>query len=160
MLFRSVPADTPHAYLLFWLSIAVAAAGVAAIGIVAGHLAHHRAEGWGRAIEVVGQFIPCLAAGFLVTAALAARADLVALLPGIWSLLFSLGIFASRPFLPRHIGWIGLLYIIAGAQLLVLAETGASLAPWSMGLTFGLGQLLTAGVFYWNLERPSHEEAR
>jgi hypothetical protein len=155
-----VPVGAARVYLLYWLAVAAAAAGVAGIGVVMNHLAHHRGDGWGRTVEVVGQFVPCLAAGALLTGLLAPRADLISLLPGIWAVLFSLGLFASRPFLPRLIGWIGLLYFIAGAQLLVLARTGASLAPWGMGITFGAGQLLTAGVFYWNLERKIHDETR
>jgi hypothetical protein len=31
------------------------------------------------------------------------------------------------------------------------------MSPWAMGLPFGLGQLLTAAVLYWNLERRPHD---
>jgi hypothetical protein len=42
---------------------------------------------------------------------------------------------------------------MAGAQLLIMAPQGGSLAPWGMGLAFGLGQAASAVVLYWNLER-------
>lgn len=148
------------AYVFYWLVIAAMAAGVAGISLIMSHLTHHREDGWSRTLEMVGHFVPCLAAGALLTAALAPQPDLIPLMPGLWSILFSLGIFASRPFLPKRIGWIGLLYFVAGAQLLVMARTGESLRPWSMGMTFGVGQLLTAVVFYWNLERQNDEETR
>jgi hypothetical protein len=37
--------------------------------------------------------------------------------------------------------------------VLALARDGASLAPWTMGLPFGMGQLLAAAVLYRTLER-------
>src|SRR5258708_6260503 len=78
-----------------------------------------------------------------------------ALLPGLWSLSFSLGIFAARPNLPRGIGWVGLFYLLAGT--LLLTPVGTSLGALGMGGAFGFGQLFMALVLYWNLERkPDH----
>ena len=100
----------------------------------------------------ISQFAPSLAAGLLVTAALARHAPEVSwLLPGLWQVLFGLGVFASWRLLPRTVVGVGVFYLLAGAANLTLGP--AALSPWSMGLPFGLGQLATAAVLYWNLER-------
>jgi len=79
----------------------------------------------------------------------------MALLPGLWCLFFSMGVFASRPYLPHGVGWVGLFYLFGGGALLALAPAGLSLEPWGMGAAFGVGQFLLAMVLYWNLERTA-----
>ena len=81
-------------------------------------------------------------------------------LPGLWAVLFSLGVFASRPYLPRIIGWVALYYLVAGTVLLAMAADSTSLSPWGMGLTFGLGQIASGIVLYWNLERKSGRQEK
>ncbi len=77
-------------------------------------------------------------------------------MPGLWAIIFALGVFAARPYLPRIIGWIGLYYVVAAGILLAIGANGTpdlALSPWGLGLTFGPGQLLMGLVLYWNLER-------
>jgi hypothetical protein len=103
------------------------------------------------------QFVPCVVAGALLTLAINRFAhDAVHLMPGLWAILFSLGIFASRPGLPRAIIFAGLYYMLAG--LFVIVTTGASetFETWPMPLCFGVGQILSAGILYVFAERP-HE---
>jgi hypothetical protein len=74
------------------------------------------------------------------------------------SVLFALGVFSSRPYLPRIAGWIGLWYLAAGAwQLLHPAAVGGE-AAWGLGITFGLGQLSSAVMLYFDFQR-SHSNA-
>jgi hypothetical protein len=80
-------------------------------------------------------------------------ASLVPLLPGIWAICFGIGVFASRPYLPRASGFVALFYYAAGAALLWRARGPESLSGWWVGATFGIGQLFAALVLYWNLER-------
>jgi hypothetical protein len=72
-------------------------------------------------------------------------------LPGLWAMVFGLGIFASRPYLPRTTGWVALYYLTAGALLLALTREASS--AWEVGGTFALGQLGTAAALTWNRER-------
>ena len=74
-------------------------------------------------------------------------------MPGLWSILFALGVFASCRLLPRPCFAMGVYYLVAGTLCLVLARGSQALSPWSMGLTFGIGQLLTAVILYLTLER-------
>ena len=104
------------------------------------------------------QFVPCLVAGGLLTATLAvASPESLWLLPGLWQILFSLGIFASCRLLPRATFWVAVFYLASGIASLLFARGDAALSPWAMGVPFGLGQFLAAGVLYWTLERGDVE---
>ena len=112
-----------------------------------------------RSIQAIGQFLPSLIAGALLLLVLARFAPACLwMLPGLWSMFFGLGIFASSRFLPPAILWIGVFYLAAGLICLAVAQGEAALSPWAMGLPFGVGQLLTASVLYWNLERIDEQE--
>ena len=102
----------------------------------------------------VAQFLPCVAVGAVVTAFVYSRAtDLAWMLPGLWCLLFSLGVFASYRLLPPQVFFVGLYYLGCGAACLSWAENSRDLGPWLMGGPFGTGQLFAAGILYWTLER-------
>ena len=140
-------------YLLLWV-------GVAAIGsIVAGLEMGWRARaGSGlarqRTLLAVEQFLPCVLAGALVTLCIYRAAPQVAwMLPGLWSLIFGLGVFASYRLLPRPVFWIGCYYILCGCGCLLWGQEDGAFSPWQMGISFGGGQLLAAAILYWTLER-------
>ncbi len=82
------------------------------------------------------------------------------MLPGLWAMLFGLGIFASVRLLPPAIIWAGVFYLFAGTVCLALAQGPYALSPWAMGLPFGVGQLLTAALLYWTLERDHGQEQK
>jgi hypothetical protein len=111
------------------------------------------------AVSAAGRFLPCVVTGGALTAVLAATAPRsLELLPGLWALLVSLGLWASLPGLPREIAAAACFYFVAGIVCLVAARGEAAFAPEAMGLTFGGGQLLTAAILRWRLEGP-HVEA-
>ena len=145
----------PRAFVVYWILLGLVCGLVAGGGIVRGYLKESRPGARRQTRIVIGQLLPCLAAGALVTVALYPT-DLIAWLPGLWGMLYSLGVFASRPYLPRMMGWIGLYYLAAGTILLSLAPGATSLSPWGMALTFGLGHVLAGAVLYWNLERNTN----
>src|SRR5437588_797780 len=71
----------------------------------------------------VGQFLPCLLAGGLLTVVLWLHVpDSLWMLPGLWSLLFSLGIFASFRLLPRATFFVAVWYLAAGIFCLAWAQ--------------------------------------
>ncbi|MDB6158758.1 MAG: hypothetical protein JWO04_2464 [Gammaproteobacteria bacterium] len=95
----------------------------------------------------VEQFLPAVVAGVLLTVVLVRTAPEVTwMLPGLWELIFSLGIFASCRFLPRRIFGVGLWYLAAGLACLAVESGQQTLSPWAMGVPFGVGQLLVASV--------------
>jgi len=144
-----------RSYVIYWAAVAVAAFLIAGGNVIYGYLREENPYARQRTLSVVGQLAPSLAVGFVVTLALGVSQDgrYVALLPGIWALLYGLGLLASKPFLPRMIGWVGLFYILCGCVLLRVGVDGASLSPWEVGIPFGVGQILSGLVLHWNLER-------
>lgn len=108
-----------------------------------------------RTIDAAERFIPSLAAGGLLTFVFYRfLTSHMWMMPGLWAVCFSLGMFASRTLLPRGMAVAAGYYLLAGCMCLVLARGPQhAFSPWAMGLTFGVGQLLAAAVLYWNLER-------
>lgn len=101
----------------------------------------------------VEQFLPCLAAGALLTLVLVRSApESLWMLPGLWQILFSLGIFASCRLLPRATFGVAVFYLVTGTLSLALARHEYAFSPWAMGLPFGFGQFFAAAVLYRTLE--------
>jgi hypothetical protein len=140
--------------------------GVAAVSVAAAGLTMLLRDRFGSAsttrevtLLAVSQLAPSLVAGALMTAVIVRKApEAVGLLPGLWQVLLSLGLFASCRLLPRAVFWVALFYLLSGVAALALARGEWLLNPWAMGLPFGVGQLSAAAVLYWNLERD-HEKS-
>lgn len=97
--------------------------------------------------SAVEQFLPAGVAGGLITAVLLQYApESLWMLPGLWQIVFSLGVFACCRFLPRAIFAVGIWYLIAGLACLVFAQGERAFSPWAMGLPYGVGQLLVAAI--------------
>jgi hypothetical protein len=144
-------------FVRYWLAVAVACGLLAGGASLYAYAFREDAYTRRRTRRVFGQFTPCLVAGGAATAGLLrAGAEFVGLLPGLWALLFGLGVFATRPYLPRAVGWVALFYLVAGAVLLQRAAAGIEPGGWSVGGVFGAGHLASALVLYWNVERHDH----
>jgi len=147
---------SPESFVYYWVGAALLCSATAGGGIVYSYVGQESQLARRRTRTVVGQLLPCVAAGVGVTALMVRLGtESIAFLPGLWAILFSLGVFASRPYLPKNIGWVALFYMVAGTVLLAMAGDSSSLSPWGMGLTFGVGQMLAGVVLYWDLERKS-----
>jgi hypothetical protein len=146
-------------YLAVWLLAALASLAIVAVEL--------SLRCWRRdplqsplqremSFHAIEQFVPCLVAGGLLTLVIAefARAA-VWMLPGLWAILFGLGVFASRRLLPKATFLIGGFYLLAGLMILAVGgrDHDAAMTPWTMGLTFGIGQLSAAAVLYFTIER-------
>ena len=102
----------------------------------------------------VAQFLPAVVVGILLTVVLTRTAPQVLwMLPGLWEVAFSLGVFASCRFLPRPMFAVGLWYLAAGLACLAIRSGPQTLSPWSMGIPFGIGQLLVAAVLLYGYHR-------
>jgi len=109
-------------------------------------------------VLTIQQFAPCFVAGAAVTVIVAHFAqESVWMLPGLWAILFSMGVFASVRLLPRSTFWVGLHYMVSGTICLVIGSSSHSPSPWMMVGTFGIGQLLAAGILYYALERSDEQ---
>ncbi len=152
----------PQQQLGHYLSLWIGVAAVSLLAQLAEMLIRSRASrsAYTRdiALLVFEQFFPSLIAGGLLTFVLANFApETVWMLPGLWQILFSLGIFATYRLLPKAMFWVAAFYLFSGIVCLSLARGEAALSPWAMGGPFGVGQLATAAVLYWTLERNDEE---
>ncbi len=136
-----------------WLWIAVWAGTAAASLLMSSVETFARARrvhhGFAREMlqSAVEQFLPALTVGSLLTVVLTRIVPQQCwMLPGLWQLVFSLGVFASCRFLPRQMFAVGVWYLAAGLFCLVAAATTRTLSPWLMGIPFGVGQLMVAAV--------------
>jgi len=152
------PGDDLATYLALWLATALAGALAAASGIWWRWRTENPPLSQQLTRLAVSQFLPCLAAGALVTLVIARHAPEVGwMLPGLWQVLFSLGVFASCRLLPGPIVGVGVFYLGCGALNLAWHAGGVTFSPWGMAVPFGVGQLATAGILYWHLERDDDE---
>lgn len=155
------PARDVRVYVGLWLSVAVLS--VLAAGLTMWMRDHFAGPSHTRAITwlAIRQFVPCLVAGAAATGVIVRFAPEAAwLLPGLWQLFFSQGVFASCRLLPRPVFAVSMFYLTTGIVTLVICRDDNALSPLAMALPFGVGQLLTAAILYWTLERPKPEQDR
>ncbi len=99
--------------------------------------------------QAIEHFLPAGVAGVLLGIVLWQYApETLWMLPGIWQVLVSLGIFASTRSLPRIVTIVGAWYFVVGFVVLMLGSQSHTLSPWTMGLPFVIGQLLMAIVLH------------
>jgi hypothetical protein len=143
------PAADILPYLVLWLATATLSCVLIGIEMVARTRRMHS----GLADEMIHaateQFTPAGVAGVLLTVVLVRFApDSLWMLPGLWQIVFSLGLFASCRCLPRPMFAAGVWYLAAGLASLALANGAHAFSPYAMAVPFGLGQLLIAIVLY------------
>jgi hypothetical protein len=103
----------------------------------------------------VEQFLPSVAAGLLLTIVLLRYVPQASwMLPGMWQIVFSLGVFSSCRFLPRPMVIAGAWYLLTGLSCLAMGGNRA-LSPWTMGISYGAGQMLVATILWL---RPSEAD--
>jgi hypothetical protein len=144
------PARDPHQYLVLWIATAALAAVLIAVEMVRrAHRIHtHLANEMLR--QAVEQFAPALIAGPALTIVIAKTAPhALWMLPGLWQIVFALGIFASGRFLPRPIAAAGLWYLATGLTAVSLGDARA-LSPWIMAIPYAVGQSLIAVILLLN----------
>jgi hypothetical protein len=152
------PAANIAGYLSLWIGAALLSIAVMGLVIFLHYWQANTTVTRSNTTLAVGQFAPAIVAGGLLTFVLSKTApEALWMLPGLWSLLFSLGVFASYRLLPRPTFWIAIHYLACGMGCLAFAQGDYALSPWAMAVPFGLGQFLSAGILYWTLER-CHDE--
>ena len=148
-----------QADLMIWLGVWVGAAAVSVLLTGIETFARARRVHVGLAREMVqsavAQFLPAVMVGFLLTVVMMRTAVQECwMLPGLWELIFSLGVFASCRFLPRQMFAVGVWYLAAGLFCVAAGSDTRALSPWTMGIPFGVGQLLVAAVLQFGYGEP------
>jgi hypothetical protein len=153
------PTHKPLAFFLGWASAALSSSAMILIEMVARSRRHHSGLADAMIHQAVEQFLPSAVAGGLLAAMLWKFApETLWLLPGLWQVLVSLGVFASVRSLPRTVALAGAWYFVAGFAVLLLASQSHALSPWTMGLPFVIGQSLMATILYFASGESDAEE--
>jgi hypothetical protein len=151
------PANHIPVYLAIWISTAIVSSGLIGVQMVTrAHRVHS-----GMADEMirmaVEQFLPAAGAGALMTIVLVGFApSALWMLPGLWQVIFSLGVFSSCRFLPRPMVAAGVWYLLTGLTCITLANSRA-LSPWAMGIPYAAGQVLVAGILFFTAQEGNDE---
>jgi hypothetical protein len=151
------PANHLPAYLALWIGTAILSATLIGIQTYTRTRRIHSGMADEMIRMAVEQFLPAAGAGALFTLVLVHYAPHeVWMLPGIWQVIFSLGIFSSCRFLPRPMVAAGVWYLFTGLACIALAD-GRALSPWAMGIPYGTGQLLVAAILLITAEEHAQE---
>lgn len=143
------PTNHPLAFFSGWAATAIVSGGIIWIEMQARSRRHHSGLADEMIRQAVEQFLPAGVAGALLAVMLWKFApETLWMLPGLWQVLVSLGVFASVRSLPRTVAFAGAWYFVAGFTVLLLASESRALSPWTMGLPFIIGQLLMAAILH------------
>jgi hypothetical protein len=148
------PREQVGGYLAIWVGTAILSVALIGAETITRSRRLHSSLADEMIHAAIEQLLPAAVAGTLITFVLVRLApESLWMLPGLWQIFYSLGIFASCRLLPRPTFWVAVFYLGTGLSVLALARGEAAFSPWAMGLPFGVGQALAAAVLYLTLER-------
>jgi hypothetical protein len=149
-LFILVPAQDLILYLALWSATAILATILIGVEAITRSRRIHSGLADDMILLAIEQFLPAACAGVLLTLVLLRNApETLWMLPGLWQIVASLGMFASCRSLPRPLTAVAVWYLATGLICLALAQGEHSFSPFAMGIPFGLGQLLAAALLQW-----------
>jgi hypothetical protein len=152
------PAHHISAYMGVWVSTAVLSAALTGVQMYNRARRIHSGLSNEMLRMAVEQFLPSAAAGLLITIVLLSYVPVATwMLPGMWQIIFGLGIFSSCRFLPRPMIAAGAWYLLTGLSCLAMGGNRA-LSPWTMGISYGAGQLLVAAILLFNYPPENEDE--
>src|SRR5579862_3816955 len=117
------PRHDINTYLAIWVATAAVALTIISIETITRVRRVHSGLARQMIHSAIEHFLPAILAGFLLTIVLARSApQSLWMLPGLWQVTFSLGVFSSCKFLPRHMFAVGVWYLVCGLVSLSLGE--------------------------------------
>lgn len=151
------PVNHVPAYLSIWIWTAALSAALIGMQMYTRSRRMHS----GMADEMIRmaaeQFLPSAGAGALITVVIVRQVpQALWMLPGLWQIIFSLGVFSSCRFLPRPMIAAGGWYLVTGLVCIAVGDSRA-LSPWAMGIPYGAGQLLVAGILLFTSKEARDE---
>jgi hypothetical protein len=153
------PTGQPLMFFSAWAATALVSGALIWVEMQARSRRHHSGLADAMVHQAVEQFLPAGVAGASLAVMLWKFApETLWMLPGLWQVFVSLGIFASVRSLPRTVAFGGAWYIVTGFATLLLASQSHALSPWTMGLPFVIGQLLMAAILHFASGEPDVED--
>jgi hypothetical protein len=158
-IFRIGPDTSPAAFVWSWVGAGLLSAALVRIEMQGRSRRHHSGLADTMIAQAVEQFLPAAAAClFIPIFLLRFEPRVLWMMPGIWQLFVSLGIFASVRTLPRNIIMVAGFYFVSAFASLLLADDNHALAPWLMGVPFLAGQMLMAAILYFSAGESDDED--
>jgi hypothetical protein len=143
------PTGHPLTFFFGWAATALVSGAMIWIEMRARSRRHHSGLADAMVHQAIEQFLPVSIAGALFAIMLWKFApETLWMLPGMWQVFVSLGVFASVRSLPPTVAFGAAWYFVAGFATLLLASQNHALSPWTMGLPFVIGQLLMAAILH------------
>ena len=151
------PATHPAQYVALWLAPGVLCAAL----IVTQMLTRANRLHSGMADEMVRmavvQFLPAAIAGAILPFVLLhVSQNVVWMMPGLWQILFGLGVFASCRCLPRAMLLAGAWFLLTGFALIACGDNRA-LAPAAMADAYAVGMARVAAIHFFSARKASSE---
>lgn len=142
------PASHPVKYVALWLSTAVLCAALIATQMLTRVNRFHSGMADEMIRLAVTQFLPAgIAGAVLPFILLKAAPNVIWMLPGLWHLIFSLGVFASCRCLPRPMLFVGTWFLVSGMACIALGDE-RSLAPFTMSGAYAIGMAVVATIHF------------
>lgn len=147
------PASHPVQYVALWLMTAIFCAAVIATQMLMRAKRLHSGLADEMIRMAVVQFLPAGVVGAILPfVLLRVTHDVFWMLPGLWQIVFSLGVFASCRCLPRLMYLAGVWFLLTGLGCIALGDARA-LAPATMSGAYGIGMLLVAVLHYFSARK-------
>lgn len=137
-------------FLAIWISVALISGLLAGVEmIVRGKLTGDPTV-WRMHRQLTLNLLPALLVGAVLTALVGAiaaqQANLNWALPGIWSLVYGLGLFQCAPRMTRHVRIVAGYFLVTGIIVMGFGWLEQNADAWQMLVTFGVGQAMLAYV--------------
>jgi hypothetical protein len=154
------PADCPVQYVALWLTTAAFCAALIATQMITRARRLHSGMADEMVRMAVVQFLPAGVAGAILPFVLLhVTRDVFWMLPGLWQIIFSLGVFASCRCLPRPMLLVGVWFLLTGLACVAIGD-GRALAPATMSGAYGIGMTLVAAIHYLSAKKASTDEEK
>jgi len=152
------PADAPVLYVALWLGTAVLCSALIATQMLTRARRLHSGMADEMIRMAVAQFLPAgIAGAILPFVLLRITQNVFWMLPGLWQIIFSLGVFASCRCLPKPMLLAGAWFLITGLACVALGDNRA-LAAATMSGAYGIGMILVAVIHYLSAKKVSTDE--
>ena len=152
------PAAHPALYVALWLTTGILSAALIATQMLTRANRLHSGMADEMIRLAVAQFLPAAIAGVILPFVLLHAAPSVLwMLPGLWQIIFSLGVFASCRGLPRPMLLAGAWFLLTGFACIALGDTRA-LAPATMSGPYAIGMALVAAIHHLSAKKASPDE--
>ena len=155
-----IPEPAAHAvsYVALWLTTAIVCAALIATQMLTRANRFHSGMADEMIQMAVAQFLPAGVAGAVLPFVLLhAPQNVLWMLPGLWQIIFGLGVFASRRSLPRAMLPVGAWFLLTGFGCLWLGDSRA-LAAVTMSGAYAIGMAAVAAIHYFSWKASSDEE--